>query len=190
MIQTKLLILVFLSGLLTLSCSTNENKKANNPIDSETEVASFERNPKDVVTVDDVKLEVYDFENFEPFTKRMDNKIHIINFWATWCIPCVKELPYFEQLSEKYPTVEILLVSMDFSTKIESDLIPFIQKNKLKSEVIMLHEPDGNSWIPKIDPNWSGAIPATIIYKNDKVKFYEQSFTFEELETEYLKFTK
>lgn len=154
------------------------------------EVNRFERNPKEIVEVGETKLEIYDFENFLPFTTQEDDKIHIINFWATWCIPCVKELPYFEQLGEKYPEVEITLVSLDFENKVESNLIPFIEKNKLQSEVIMLHEPDGNAWIPKIDPDWSGAIPATIIYKNKKKEFYEQSFNFEELEKEYLKFTK
>jgi hypothetical protein len=96
----------------------------------------------------------------------------------------VAELPYFEQLGEAYPEIDLTLVSLDFPSLLEKNLIPFIQKNKLKSEVIVLDEPDGNTWIPQIDENWSGAIPATIIYKNDKSAFYEQSFTFETLEKE------
>ena len=49
---------------------------------------------------------------------------------------------------------------------------------------------DMNTWIPKLDATWSGSIPATIIYKNDKRKFFEQSFTFETLETEVKQFLK
>jgi predicted phosphoadenosine phosphosulfate sulfurtransferase len=50
--------------------------------------------------------------------------------------------------------------------------------------VIALDDVDMNSWIPKVDEKWSGSIPATIIYRNDKNQFYEQSFNFEELEKE------
>ena len=63
-----------------------------------------------------------------------------------------------------------------------------MKKNDLKSRVILLDDPDGNTWIPQIDEDWTGAIPATIIYRNDEVAFYEQSFTKEELQTEINKF--
>lgn len=140
--------------------------------------------PKDSVVLEGISVTIYDFENFKPFLNRMDNKIHVINFWATWCKPCVAELPAFEELGENYPDLEVTLVSLDFLKAIESSLIPFIIKNELKSEVIVLNEPDANAWIPQIDENWSGAIPATIIYKNEKSQFFEQSFTYEELERE------
>jgi len=76
------------------------------------------------------------------------------------------------------------LVSLDFPDKIESQLIPFVTKRKLKSEVVLLDDPNANEWIPKVDETWTGAIPATIIFSKDKRKFYEQSFTYEELENE------
>jgi thiol-disulfide isomerase/thioredoxin len=143
---------------------------------------SFNRNPKEIVSESGIDVEVYDFENFKPFLNQKDDQIHVLNFWATWCVPCVAELPYFEELGAAHPEIEIILVSLDFPKKIKENLIPFIQKNTLMSEVVLLDEPDGNKWIPQVDPNWSGAIPATIIYKNDKSKFYEQSFNFVELE--------
>lgn len=174
----KLQKTILLSSLFLLA-NCGQNEQVSPP---------FDRNPKEVVTLGETSVEIYDFDNFEPFTQVADDRIHVINFWATWCVPCVKELPYFEQLGEKYPEVEVVLVSLDFSTKVESSLIPFIEDNKLKSEVIMLHDPNGNEWIPKIDKNWSGAIPATLIYKNKKSKFFEQSFNFAELEKEILKF--
>ncbi|MFT5819198.1 MAG: thiol-disulfide isomerase/thioredoxin [Crocinitomix sp.] len=145
-------------------------------------IEDFTHNPKEVVAENGVTVEVFDFENFKPFLEQKNNKIYVVNFWATWCIPCVAELPYFEQLGEEYPDIEVILVSLDFPKKIKENLIPFIQKNNLHSEVILLDEPDANKWIPQIDSTWSGAIPATIIYKNDKSQFYEQSFNFVELE--------
>ena len=151
---------------------------------------TFERKPIEVITDDGVSVEVYDFENFKPFTQQQDDVIYVINFWATWCKPCVEELPAFIKLHEKYQNknVKVLLVSFDFPAKIKEQLIPFIKIKKLEPEVILLDDPDQNNWIPQISEKWSGAIPATLIYKNNISEFYEQSFTFETLERAVLKF--
>lgn len=136
------------------------------------------------------ELEIYDYDGLEPLINKNDDKIHVVNFWATWCAPCVKELPYFEKLNEEYSdkNVEMLLVSLDFPRQYDKKLKPFLKKNQLKSKVVCLDDVDQNRWIPAIDSSWSGAIPATIIYKGDKRKFFEQSFTYEELENELKQF--
>ena len=129
---------------------------------------------------------VYDFEELEPIFNYRNDKVYVINFWATWCKPCVLELPAFYELHEKYQDkgVEVILVSMDFKSQIESELLPFIIENDIKPEIPVLSDPDANSWIPKIDKDWSGAIPATLIYSKDKRAFFETSFTFIDLEKE------
>ncbi|MEC3907157.1 redoxin domain-containing protein [Tamlana sp. 2201CG12-4] len=132
----------------------------------------------------DIKLEVYDYAGFEKFLNLQDDKVHVVNFWATWCAPCVKELPYFEKLNAEYKNVEVLLVSLDFPHLYDKKLKPFIKDKNLQSKVIALDDVDMNSWIPKVDENWSGSIPASIIYKNNNSHFYERSFTYEELEKE------
>jgi thiol-disulfide isomerase/thioredoxin len=116
----------------------------------------------------------------------------VVNFWATWCAPCVKELPYFEQLLDKYKNknVKVILVSLDFPHLYDTKLKPFIKEHKLKSKVVALNDVDMNTWIPKVDKTWSGSIPATIIYKNNTRVFFEQSFTFETLEKELKPFLK
>lgn len=133
-----------------------------------------------------------DFNGLEPYLNKADNKTYIVNFWATWCKPCVEELPYFEQAGKKYrdQNVEVLLVSLDFPTQVEKQLKPFIEKNKLNSQVILLNDPDQNSWISKVDSSWTGAIPATLIYNKSKRTFYETSFTWETLEKELNNFLK
>ena len=110
----------------------------------------------------------------------------VIDFWATWCKPCIKELPYFETAAEKYAdkNVKVLLVSMDFPRLLEKQVIPFIEKNNIKSPVVLLDDTGANEWIPKVDESWSGAIPATVIYNAKERKFYERSFTLEDLEKE------
>ena len=175
---------VFLAFLLVLSgCNTGKHKEtASDAIIAVQQEASSE--------VNDFDLEIYDYDGFEAFLNKKDNKVHVVNFWATWCAPCVKELPYFEQLNASYAdeNVEVLLVSLDFPHLYESKLKPFILKNKLASKVIVLDDPDMNRWIPKVDSLWSGSIPATVIYNKQKRKFFEQSFTYSELENELKSF--
>lgn len=133
-----------------------------------------------------IQVKSYDFNSFEHYMKFDDDTTYVINFWATWCVPCVKELPFFEQINQKYKKekVKVILVSLDMPKKVESNLIPFLLKKKMTSEVILLDDPDANSWIEKVDKDWSGAIPATYIYNKKGHTFYERSFTFEELDKE------
>lgn len=132
------------------------------------------------------QVKVYDqYADLEKeYMKKLDPEVtYVINFWATWCVPCVKELPYFEELTEKQTgKVKVILVSIDFDTQLESKVIPFIQKNNLQSEVVLLADPDSNHWIDEVDPSWSGAIPVTLVLKGKKRLFFEKQYEdYEEL---------
>ncbi|WP_100616222.1 TlpA disulfide reductase family protein [Confluentibacter citreus] len=177
-------IIMFL--VLALIVSSCNDKKAN---DASNVVKAGEENMIEVANTD---LEVYDFNGFQKFLQKKDDKVYVVNFWATWCAPCVKEMPYFEKLNQEYKedNVEVLFVSLDFPHLYESKLKPFIKDKNIKSKVVALNDVDMNTWIPKVNEKWSGSIPATIIYKNDTSKFYEQSFTYESLETELKQFLK
>ena len=110
----------------------------------------------------------------------------VINFWATWCKPCVEELPCFEQLREQYAdkNVQVLLVSLDFKSQLEKKFVPFLKAQQLKSEVVLFADQDANTWIPKISQEWDGAIPATVIIKGQQRKFNLGKFAnYTELET-------
>lgn len=133
-----------------------------------------------------IKITTLNYEQLKPFLNKNDKKVYVVNFWATWCMPCVKELPAFEKLNQEFKdkNVEVLLVSLDFSKQIESNLIPFIKKRNLQSKVVHFDDPNEQFWIPDIAKNWSGSIPATLIYSKSKRKFYEQSFSYEELQNE------
>ena len=109
----------------------------------------------------------------------------IVNFWATWCAPCVKEMPYFENLNNSNrQDLKVLLVSLDFAEHLETNLKPFISTRQVKSEVQLLNEQDDNVWIPRISESWSGAIPATLFVNQSKKTrhFHEGSFKEGELE--------
>lgn len=120
------------------------------------------------------------YNELKPMLFQEGNKTYVVNFWATWCAPCVKELPYFEAINQK-ENVDVLLVSLDFPKHKESRLLPFIKKHQLQSEVVLLDDSNENLWINAIDSTWSGALPATLIYNQSKRIFYEQSFIEDEL---------
>ncbi|MDX2278836.1 MAG: TlpA disulfide reductase family protein [Saprospiraceae bacterium] len=120
------------------------------------------------------KLTVYDsLSQLEARISQSPDAVLVVNFWATWCKPCVEELPSFEKLQEQYAgqNVQVLLVSLDFKTKIESKLLPFLKERRLKSEVILFSDQDVNNWIPRIYEDWDGAIPATFVFKGKKRGF-------------------
>ena len=136
------------------------------------------------VNAQNKNVRIVDFETFETLLHKKNDTVYVINFWATWCVPCMKELPEFEKLNENYAdeNFKMILVSLDFKSTIESQLMPFIAKKDIRTDVLLLHEPDANAWIDKVDQSWTGAIPATVIYKNNFRKFHEGSYTYSELE--------
>lgn len=135
-----------------------------------------------------LQVPVYGFEGFEAavLNRKEENTTYIVNFWATWCGPCVAELPHFLELEKKYKgkNVKFIFVSLDFMTNLETSLVPFLDKRKIESEMLVLNQKNVDVWMEKIDKKWSGAIPATLIYNAKGRKFIEDKFdSVEELET-------
>jgi len=177
--------LKYLLLILVFSCKGEVN------VESHKEVTKEEVNKlEEEVNTDNVELEIHDFNGLEKYLNFKDDKTYVVNFWATWCAPCVKELPHFETLYKNYKAndVEVLLVSLDFPNQYDKKLKPFIVKHDLQSKVLVLNDVYMNTWIPKVNENWDGAIPVTIIYNKDKREFYDTTFTYEELETELKQF--
>lgn len=126
--------------------------------------------------------------SFDQLTKRIakgKDTTYVINFWATWCGPCVAELPHFEKLNQEYKKgpIKVILMSLDFKSKLQKEVIPFVKKHKLATEVYVVNESDQQQFIAKVDQKWSGAIPATLFINTQKKSrlFAEKEFTYEDL---------
>jgi thiol-disulfide isomerase/thioredoxin len=132
------------------------------------------------------KIEKIGVPELEEILASPGNELHVINFWATWCPPCVTELPYFEKLSKEYEGkgVKFILISLDFPSQIESRLIPFLETNKIRADVRVMTNIDYNSWIEKVDAGWQGNIPVTLFFNNAREIRY---FHPEELEEDKLR---
>ncbi len=125
------------------------------------------------------------FKQLDPYLHRNNDTVYVINFWATWCKPCVKEIPGFEKFNRDFKDkkVKVILVNLDFPDKHDELLLPFIKNNNIKSEVIHLTDINSNVWIDKVNTLWSGGIPATLVYKGTSREFHEAPLTYDELKS-------
>ena len=122
----------------------------------------------------------------DQFNKNNDT-VYVVNFWATFCKPCVGEIPYFISICNKYKDqkVKLLLVSLDLPDYYPAKIAAFAKKNKYNTNIAWLNETDADIFCPMIDKKWSGAIPATIIVngKTGFRKFVEDEMKPEQFET-------
>lgn len=138
------------------------------------------------------KIAVYKIDGLLKRIHNNSDTLYIVNFWATWCKPCVAELPDFEKIHQEYRNqkIKVILVSMDFKEDIKTKLKPFLQKNKYTAEVILLDELNGNEFIDKISKRWGGAIPATLFTKQNYSvnEFFEKKLHYDFLAEEIAKY--
>lgn len=137
------------------------------------------------------EVKVIKMAELEQLLKQPQEGVVIINFWATWCRPCIEELPYFDKAQQDYAGrgVKMYLVSLDDVEILDSKVKPFVKKKGLTSTVLLLDETDQNAFINKVDPQWSGAIPTTIILAGKQRKLIEGKMEPQELKALLDKYT-
>src|SRR6186713_2171990 len=115
----------------------------------------------------------------------------IVSFWATYCGPCIKEIPYFQEVVKQYEKkgVKLLLVSLDFKESFPDKISSFADKRKFTSPIVWLDETNADYFCPKVDSKWSGVMPATLFINNKKGyrSFFEEEMSKEKFETELKK---
>lgn len=134
-------------------------------------------------------IRIIKYPDLQQILESPNDSILIVNFWATWCAPCVSEIPHFEKISSQFAAskVKVILVSLDAASLLRKKVEPFIARKRIKSaQVVLLDETDYNAWIDKVSPEWSGALPFTLIInkKNKLRKGFERPFTEAELTAE------
>ncbi|HVK96735.1 MAG TPA: TlpA disulfide reductase family protein [Flavisolibacter sp.] len=112
----------------------------------------------------------------------------IFNFWATFCKPCIAEMPYFQEVAAKYKEdgVKLIFVNIDASEAYPKKIQAFATKRKIKAPIVFLDETNADLFCPAVDPSWSGSIPATLFINQNKGyrNFFEDEMTKEKFEEE------
>lgn len=135
--------------------------------------------------------EYVDFSALEPMFHKSNDSTYVINFWATTCPPCLKELPWFQQLGMEHQDkkLEMLFINIDGKRHMEDRLFPFIESRNINLPIVALTDPNANIWTEAVNPNWYGALPYTIIYNQKERKYYFGAFdNYDHLKKEVLYF--
>lgn len=130
----------------------------------------------------------------EKYMNSGKDEVLVINFWATFCKPCVAEIPLFIEITNKYKDqrVKLLLVSLDLPSFYPKKIAAFAKKHQFNTNIVWLDETNADYFCPKIDIKWSGSIPATLILnpKTGYRKFFEEEIDKEVFEKEIQAFIK
>ena len=128
-------------------------------------------------------IQEIDRDDLMILTGKSNDTTYVVNFWATWCSPCVKEIDYFEELhrNDQLKNIKVILVSLDFPNQVKERLVPFLEKKNITASVMLMTDLNYNAWIDLVDPSWSGAIPATLIYNKKNRVFFEKEVSRSEL---------
>lgn len=115
----------------------------------------------------------------------------IVNFWATFCVPCVKEIPYFQQTVARYQQqqVELILVSLDLPDYYPAKIASFVQGRGFTSRIVWLDETNADYFCPRVDPRWTGGIPSSLFINNKTHyrRFFDRQLTEPQVEVEIKK---
>ena len=110
----------------------------------------------------------------------------IVNFWATFCVPCIQEMPYFQEMARQYKSqnISLLFVSLDLKEAYPVKVNAMVKKLDLTYPVVWLNETNADYFCPKIDTSWSGGMPSSLFVNNATGyhKFFEDQLSKEKLE--------
>lgn len=120
--------------------------------------------------------------NLEKILNPQNNTTYVINFWATWCRPCVAELPYFEKIAQEYKDKNVVFIFVAVEDELDK-VEKFTKLKNIQSQIFLLDEARANEWIPIVNQSWEGEIPVTLFVNAQKniKKFHTGQLKEEEL---------
>lgn len=164
------------SIFIASSCNNVNDSEAPQKVPAESETPA-----KPLPAAENPEVTVIKYEQLQSRLQQQNDTVYVVNFWATWCGPCVKELPHFKSFSDRMAKEQkpfrLIMVSLDQSDILQEKVVPFLKERNINAQHYLLDDNTRmNEWIPKFDATWSGAIPATIVYENGaKRAFHEGS---------------
>jgi thiol-disulfide isomerase/thioredoxin len=136
-------------------------------------------------TIEKVKI-----TDLESYIANSDHPL-IVNFWATFCVPCNHEIPYFQTWAEKYKDqkVELILVSLDLPTYYPEKIAEFAKKSNYRARILWLNETDADYFCPRVDQRWTGGIPSSLFINNKTHyrRFFDRQLTEPQVDLEIKK---
>lgn len=137
------------------------------------------------------EIPTWKITDVEQYISTQKEEVLVINFWATFCKPCVAELPSFIKITDQYKDqhVKLLLVSLDLPAFYPSKIAAFAKKHEFNAPIVWLDETNADYFCPKMDKSWSGSIPATLLIntKTGYRKFFEDEMNAATFEKELKK---
>ena len=149
-------IALFLSGFSAPAQSTN----------------GAEKSPKAVAET--IIVKDVDQAGLTALLKRDNGRPLLVNFWATWCEPCRDEFPDLIKIDSEYRPLglDFITVSLDDFSEIKTEVPKFLKQMGANMPAYLLNVADPEPSIKAVDPNWGGALPATVLYdKHGKIVF-------------------
>ncbi|WP_281615923.1 TlpA family protein disulfide reductase [Flammeovirga sp. SubArs3] len=162
--QTFIKILSIITVVLTLGCEKQQ---------------PMTLQPSKVISIEQQDIPYFNhFDQMSNLLSHRDDTLRVINYWATWCKPCVQELPFFlaldKEFKDKGQKAKVILVSLDMTQK---PLENFIKRKNITTQVFWLDDPDANYWVGKVNAQWDGAIPVTQAINKNKSLFHSADFS-------------
>ena len=137
-----------------------------------------------------IPVQMVRITDLQEYISRSDHPL-IVNFWATFCVPCNKEIPYFQSTVARYRSqrVELILVSLDLPDYYPARIDEFARKQGYTARLWWLNETDADYFCPRVDPRWSGGIPSSLFVDNKTHyrRFFDRQLTEPQVDLEIKK---
>ncbi len=139
------------------------------------EMAEIEREP--------VKVEMVDAAGLQSLRKNAAGKVLLVDFWATWCGPCVKEFPEFQTMFRMYRhrPFELVTVSTNYPDE-KKGVIAELERQHASSKNLLFGTTDNYGLMAAFDPKWNAGVPYTVLIRPDGTVAFQHQGPIDPLE--------